>query len=197
MSNRVQCIRNVTDPSQWRHVPSELNPADVATRGSTDDFSRKQSFWLQGPKDLMTASYQSPVCPSPFPLVSPDSDTEIRPVVATCKTGVNLHTQQRLDFSKFSSWSSLVNALGLLKHVCQSFKSKSDKCKGWHHCACYRDADRVKATEKFIIKTVQQEAFAPELECLLSGERLPKSSPTSTAMACSEWVGDSKTRQRR
>ena len=35
VSNRVQCIHDCTDPSQWRHVPTNDNPADYASRGLT------------------------------------------------------------------------------------------------------------------------------------------------------------------
>ena len=33
VANRVQKIKNVCSPSQWHHVPSKENPADLFTRG--------------------------------------------------------------------------------------------------------------------------------------------------------------------
>ena len=37
VANRVQQIKNHTDVSQWRHVPTDEDPADLALRGTTVD----------------------------------------------------------------------------------------------------------------------------------------------------------------
>ena len=33
VENRLQTIHDASSPSQWRHVPTKLNPADLASRG--------------------------------------------------------------------------------------------------------------------------------------------------------------------
>ena len=43
-ARRIANIHQVTDPEQWFHVPTDLNPADCATRGTN-----KLSEWLDGP----------------------------------------------------------------------------------------------------------------------------------------------------
>ena len=37
VANRVSSILDASVPAQWRHVPSELNPADDASRGLSMD----------------------------------------------------------------------------------------------------------------------------------------------------------------
>ena len=52
VSNRIQQIRNSSNPSQWRYVSSEQNPADDPSRGlSIDEFLRRDR-WKLGPDFL-------------------------------------------------------------------------------------------------------------------------------------------------
>ncbi len=52
VANRITAIREVSSPSQWRHVCSKDNPADAASRGvKVADFVRNRS-WLEGPRFL-------------------------------------------------------------------------------------------------------------------------------------------------
>ena len=52
VANRVQLIQEVTSADQWRHVDTELNPADDASRGlSASEFIR--SWWTLGPEFFM------------------------------------------------------------------------------------------------------------------------------------------------
>ena len=37
VANRVAVLHNGSDPSQWRHVETKVNPADDASRGLTAD----------------------------------------------------------------------------------------------------------------------------------------------------------------
>ena len=46
----------------WRHVPSELNPADVLSRGCRSDKLMKTKSWLSGPEFLSELPDKSRVC---------------------------------------------------------------------------------------------------------------------------------------
>ena len=48
-------IRNVSSPTQWRHVPSEANPADDVSRGLTARNLVESQRWICGP-DLLWES---------------------------------------------------------------------------------------------------------------------------------------------
>ena len=50
VANRLSRIHDLTTPAQWRHVPTDLNPADDASRGVKPEALRGQ--WLTGPAFL-------------------------------------------------------------------------------------------------------------------------------------------------
>ena len=52
VANRVQLIRNLSDPNQWRYVNTKENPADDASRGLDASTLTEQQRWVKGPKFL-------------------------------------------------------------------------------------------------------------------------------------------------
>ena len=52
VGNRVQQIRNVSEPPQWHHISGEKNPADLASRGMTCAKLVKSDKWFAGPDFL-------------------------------------------------------------------------------------------------------------------------------------------------
>ena len=51
VGNRVSLIRQLTMPSQWVHIPGNINPADVVSRGQTVS-KLDQDTWFNGPSFL-------------------------------------------------------------------------------------------------------------------------------------------------
>ena len=52
-----------SEPSQWRHVPSESNPADIASRGVTPEQLLEKDQWFDGPGFLWVCESQWPPLP--------------------------------------------------------------------------------------------------------------------------------------
>ncbi|KFD56758.1 hypothetical protein M514_02435 [Trichuris suis] len=60
--HEVRCVRRYrtpevleeSEPKQWRYVPTELNPADVLSRGARSDLVNTGSCWFRGSKFLNT-----------------------------------------------------------------------------------------------------------------------------------------------
>ena len=60
VANRVSEIRGRSEPTQWRHVPTDENPADDASRG-TSPAELTGRRWLEGPAFLKQPSEEWPV----------------------------------------------------------------------------------------------------------------------------------------
>ncbi len=64
VGNRVQHIRDRSDPKQWRRVAGELNPADEASRGLTAIELLQNRRWFRGPDFLWHETEQIRTLPA-------------------------------------------------------------------------------------------------------------------------------------
>ena len=88
VSNRINKIRQRSDPSQWFFVPGDVNPADVLTRKKLpSQFDQKS--WMNGPAFLATHKDTwsvirsiTPTLPNIHPEIKPESPTAMA-VIAT------------------------------------------------------------------------------------------------------------------
>ena len=170
VSNRVERIRRSSKPTQWKYINTGNNPVDCATRPiQAHEFLK--SSWLNGPEKLPKDASNI------FPLVEPDEDEEIRPSVNTLSTNVGF--KQGLGskrFERFSTWTKLVKAVALLRHICLSFRYDS-LCNGWHHkCAETKRPKNLESAQQFILCSIQEEYFREEIRGLSGVGHVPKES---------------------
>ncbi|XP_062620904.1 uncharacterized protein LOC134282517 [Saccostrea cucullata] len=167
VSNRVERIRSFSNPGQWHYIPTHLNPADEGTRGvSPGDVAT--STWLNGPVDVhLSDQYDQTIT---FPLVEPQVDKEIRPTCLKTECRPLLGTSR---FERFSDWDRLVESLALLKRFI--VYRKEDKS-----LILPKSLSYYQRAEHFLIKTVQQEVYAEEIDCLRSSQPLPQNSSILT-----------------
>ncbi|XP_062592960.1 uncharacterized protein LOC134254474 [Saccostrea cucullata] len=154
--NRIDKIRHLTSPDQWNYIPTNLNPADDATR-SIPAASLQTSLWLNGPpENFIEQTHED----TSFPLVSPDKEVRSMKTAASADMGLGSY-----HFERFSTWKSLKRAVRTLKDLARSKTTDSDHI---------RVSD--KESEICIIKTLQEEAFPSEMSALKSELPLPKQS---------------------
>ena len=112
VSNRVDRIRQLTHPSQWRYVSTDSNPADLATRG-INVTEIESSLWMQGPSFLFKEIEHAQV---EFPLIDADNDKEVRPLINVNKNQLDhnekLSIVNRLE--KYSSWKRILKSVPFL-----------------------------------------------------------------------------------
>ena len=171
--NRIDKIRTVSSPTQWNFVQTHLNPADDGSRG-LKVANLQDSKWLVGPKFLLKDTVVQDQ--TEFPLISPDSDVELRkPVnrIATNDTSPILGTKR---FEKFSPWKRLVRSVACLRHIAASYGGRN-KCNGWHICEDSQKVQQFEDSANLIIREVQREVYCNEILALKENKPLPKNSP--------------------
>lgn len=163
MANRVQIIRTISSPDQWRYVESCNNPADLATRGlHARDLA--DSEWINGPEFLRNNS-EVPISRTELVTLSLE-DPEVRKEVKSCTTSVKPQESSTLGvgrFKRFSSWSSLRHGIAVLILKGRLIKRRNTDIKDPRPKAEQRLSPKVlnQATIT-IIKAVQREAFKEE-----------------------------------
>ncbi|XP_026012239.1 uncharacterized protein LOC113014739 [Astatotilapia calliptera] len=157
VANRVQRIRESTSPQQWFYVPSELNPADGASRGVTVNELNK-SIWFTGPSFLWKNELPTA---QPVELDLTIGDPEVRKV-QTMLTKVTDTVSLAECLSKFSSWSKAIKAVARLIRRARHIKSNASAT-----------VSEQKNAELVIIRRVQSQAYEQEIKQLKKGEQLP------------------------
>ena len=119
VANRVQTIRNLSDPSQWKYVDTKENPADDASRGLDAQALSEQQRWLRGPRFLWQPEKDWPTQPSSLGEIS-NEDPEIKRQVNACVTTItDLSPASTITtlFQHFSDWYSLKKAVAVFLRV--------------------------------------------------------------------------------
>ncbi|XP_039907300.1 uncharacterized protein LOC120746094 [Simochromis diagramma] len=160
VANRVQLIRDNSNPNQWYYVDTSENPADHASRGlHVSDIH--STNWLQGPKFLWERELR--LTPStPAELLVGDPEVKTIQVLATDVSTFN-DILDRLN--QFSSWTKLIKVVARIKRL----RSQQE------HTEHVTIEEREKAAEA-VIKIVQQHAFPHEIKTFQAKGDLPNSS---------------------
>ena len=171
VANRVASIHEVTEPEQWRHVPTKQNPADLASRGVSPT-DRQQQFWLCGPAFLKQDEATWPSME-----VKKDIQTDDEEV----KKEFNVNTVTKPDaldtlFCFFSIWFRLVKA------VAQLLRFELHGAKKYLGHSIDVPFGRLTVQEFIrsslaIVKYIQRKSYANEIGCIEQNRNLPRSSP--------------------
>ncbi|XP_076477263.1 uncharacterized protein LOC143303109 [Bombus vancouverensis nearcticus] len=146
VANRVAEIQAKTNISDWRHVPTDDNPADLISRGQTPKEFLCPSIWKNGPRWLLQSENYWPVW-NPTPVV----DLPEQKKTICLKTNINDNTL----LHRYSSWPRLIRIVA--------------RCLRWRHKqhrSAHLTTDELTAAHNRLIKIVQSSHFAPEIRIL-------------------------------
>lgn len=201
VANRVSAILKGSDVEQWRHVGTDKNPADCASRGQKVSDFMKNTSWISGPEFLC-----SPVeCWPKSPLSDAETaldDPEIKRVTVNSVSVEESVNPFKKLIHYFSSWMKLKRTVvwfmklkDLLwslfqrrKELCaaneeecldsgqQLVKSQMNSFKESNKSTRISVEDLEKA-ELHIIQFCQKEKFSEEIAALNKRQNVKRSSP--------------------
>ena len=107
VANRVAVIREGSKPSHWRHVRSEANPADLASRGIKASETKKLEVWKHGPDFLWKDSKEWPQQPADLHQELPDQDEGVKKEKITINACTEKEDFWGTLFKRYSTWEKL------------------------------------------------------------------------------------------
>ena len=164
VANRVAVIRQESTPNQWRHVRSEENPANYASRGIRGFETNKLERWKHGPEFLWQSTENWPA----QPIDLDDSLDENEEGVKKQKIvvgGTSVKDEFWSDlFMQFSSWERLRRVVAWLVRIVRRRRFKKERL----GCATKEiqqlTVSELEEAERMIVRQVQEESFPADLE---------------------------------
>lgn len=114
--NRVSQIISSNVNITWRHVPSELNCADVASRGATASELYRHPLWWE-PRWLQAA-------PAGWPGACSDFPADMLPGLRAKVTNVGILEENFNLLERFSSFEKLINVTAYILRFIRNCKTK-------------------------------------------------------------------------
>lgn len=165
VSNRVSHIQERIPAGHWRHVTSETNPADCASRGVTVRELVNHPLWWTGPAWLALDSSSWPKLPSSIEPQSDLLEEQRVPKQTVLFTAVN----QLDDF--LSRHSSLNKAKRIVAYVHRFVHNCRNPDKRRFGPLVQSELDGALTN---LVKLTQDKSFSNEIISLKEGKKLPK-----------------------
>ena len=148
--NRVTEIRKLSSSEKWRHVPGQLNPADLPSRGCTVD-QLVNSRWWEGPEWLKLESENWPADISEYN--DQEANKELKKSTQNQKVCTLLAREEgRSWFLKFSDYVKVKRVLGWVNRFCNNVKlPKKSRVKTKLSCS------EIEKAEVYLLKMVQED----------------------------------------
>ncbi len=174
VANRLAVIHDGSNTSQWRHVPTSMNPADDCSRGQTVSQFIQNHRWMHGP-DFLT----KPESAWPTAYEEPAGSLVEDPEVKVNAVGVRADGHERsandvIDklLTHFSSWHRLKRAIGWILKVKHALRARvvsgkaSEPKRTEQKPMIKLTTEDLHDAENAVIQYVQHATFTEEIEIL-------------------------------
>ena len=151
VANRVERIRQLTDPSNWQYVESHSNPADLASRGASVA-ELKKSIWFDGPPFL----WQNEIPAKETPINIYLGDPEVRKVTSYRASVTHASINWETQLKGVSSWKSALVGVARIIRISNGIRSNEP--------ASVRERDNaeiLKSTQRTVFETAYTQLSQP------------------------------------
>lgn len=163
VANRVTQIQDKLPPSCWRHINSEMNPADPASRGLFPSELISNELWWNGPQFLRLSEEFWPNSASSDQVL--DTSEELKKFVNVTYSDVNPF------ISLIENHSSLGKILRITSYILRfSHISRAQNNKRLGNVTL----SELDLSLSYLIRLVQEQTFSQEMNLLKSRKPLPK-----------------------
>ncbi|XP_075254923.1 uncharacterized protein LOC142346293 [Convolutriloba macropyga] len=161
VANRVAEILETTSPSDWRHVPGVLNPADDGTRGLKLTEFKPDCRWFNGPLFFKHDPTNWPPTKVPnYPLEA--------------SMALSRANQPLIDPKRFSSFEKLKRVLAFVILFISNLKTTT---KSFH-----LTIKTVNMSKIYLLRQSQELSFEEELDCLRKDQNVPAHSKIKNSL---------------
>ena len=160
VAHRVQQIQDATDINSWNYVPTDQNPADLASRGIAPDDAVKLDFWLHGPQFLKETCEYNRLFEEPL---SENVELEVRQSCAM-ETFVDLST----FIQHYSNIHRLQRAACWIMMFLRYFRGQ--------HVDSELHVQDMRQAMRCLLLFSQKSAFQDEIKALKKNKEIPMSS---------------------
>ncbi|XP_073956544.1 uncharacterized protein [Choristoneura fumiferana] len=155
VANRISEITELTSPLAWRYVPTDMNPADLISKGVDAKQLLSRPLWWAGPMFLLKGETVWPIFK--------DNDLATLPELKVHSAAI---IEPVIDFDRYSSFSRLQRIFAYVKRFTFNLKNKNNKRVGI--LSTYELCDSFHA----LCIIAQKQSFQIEYELLSKGKPL-------------------------
>jgi Pao retrotransposon peptidase len=136
--NRTAEIQRTTKFTQWSHVRTDLNPADVATRYVTTEDLAENKLWFEGPPFLRDPEYRFEHYTTNVKDLTKEGETELKPTTDSMNPQNDFYQFHDFDefedkcFAEFSRMSSETNKGKEPEHAIKKNSSSKTRLEAWY-----------------------------------------------------------------
>ncbi|XP_039303397.1 uncharacterized protein LOC120357307 [Solenopsis invicta] len=171
VANRASEIQSISSPSEWHHIKSKENPADLISRGETSEHLINTKLWWQGPTWLQANEETWPMEGEELLLTNAPEMRKQAVIAITTKE------EPVLDYNRHSTLVKLINIVAYMLRFIENTKCKNENKEAKLGKITLQEKRKAKLK---LIKLIQTEEYNEELNALQAKNKVSLKSKLKT-----------------